>query len=130
MFAWYNPGATLYEGVVELYQRYGYEREGLDSFTLKGKEGLETIQKAMDVLREQKADLFDNIGIHAVRDYQSGLRTVIKTGKEEAIRLPESNVLYYETEKGFWFCRPSGTEPKIKIYYGVTASSERVPKRS
>jgi phosphoglucomutase len=127
MFAWYKSrGMTLYEGVVELYQRYGYEREGLDSFTLKGKEGLETIQKAMDVLREQKADLFDNIGIHAVRDYQSGLRTVIKTGKEEAIRLPESNVLYYETEKGFWFCvRPSGTEPKIKIYYGVTASSEQ-----
>lgn len=125
MFAWYKSrGMTLYDGVVELYEKYGYAREGLDSFTLKGKDGLEKIQKAMDVLREQKAGLFTNIGIHAIRDYESGIRTIIETGKEESVGLPESNVLYYETDKGFWFCvRPSGTEPKIKIYYGVTGRS-------
>lgn len=125
MFAWYKSrGMTLYDGIIELYEKYGYAREGLDSFTLKGKDGLEKIEKAMEVLRERKEDLFSEIGIHAIRDYERGIRTVIKTGEEEPVGLPESNVLYYETVKGFWFCvRPSGTEPKIKIYYGVTGRS-------
>jgi phosphoglucomutase len=125
MYAWYKSrGMTLYDGISALYQKYGFAREGLDSFTLKGKDGLEKIQQAMDLLRQQKAALFEDIGIHAMRDYECGIRTVIETGKEEPTGLPESNVLYYETLDGFWFCvRPSGTEPKIKIYYGVTGRS-------
>lgn len=126
MFAWYKSrGLTLYDGIAELYEKYGFAREGLDSFTLKGKEGLEKIQRAMEILRTEKEASFTQIGIHAIRDYQKGVRIVVKTGKEESLGLPESNVLYYETENGFWFCvRPSGTEPKIKIYYGVTGNSE------
>lgn len=125
MYAWYkSQGMTLYDGISALYEKYGFAREGLDSFTLKGKDGLEKIQRAMNLLRLQKAALFGNVGIHAMRDYECGIRTVIKTGKEEPTGLPESNVLYYETKNGFWFCvRPSGTEPKIKIYYGVTGRS-------
>lgn len=125
MYAWYKSrGMTLYDGINALYEKYGFAREGLDSFTLKGKDGLEKIQQAMDVLRLQKAELFRNIGIYAMRDYERGTRTVVETGKEEPTGLPESNVLYYETKNGFWFCvRPSGTEPKIKIYYGVTGRS-------
>lgn len=122
MYAWYKSrGMTLYDAIISLYEKYGFAREGLDSFTLKGKDGLEKIQQAMDTLRLQKAGLFEDVGIHAMRDYQSGIRTVMETGKEEPVGLPESNVLYYETKNGYWFCvRPSGTEPKIKIYYGVT----------
>ena len=122
MYAWYKSrGMTLQDGMTALYEKYGFAREGLDSFTLKGKDGLEKIQQAMSLLREKKAELFDNIRIRAVRDYECGMRTVVETGKEEPAGLPESNVLYYETQSGFWFCvTPSGTEPKIKIYYGVT----------
>ena len=122
MYAWYkSQGMTLYDGISALYEKYGFAREGLDSFTLKGKAGLEKIQRAMDTLRLEKAALFGNVGIRAIRDYECGVRTVIETGREEPTGLPESNVLYYETNDSFWFCvRPSGTEPKIKIYYGVT----------
>ncbi len=125
MFAWYKSrGMTLDDGMTELYEKYGFAREGLDSFTLKGKDGLEKIQQAMSLLRQKKAELFGNIGIKAVRDYECGIRTVVETGKEEPTGLPESNVLYYETVNDFWFCvRPSGTEPKIKIYYGVTGQT-------
>lgn len=125
MYAWYkSQGMTLCDGITALYEKYGFAREGQDSFTLKGKDGLEKIRQAMDRLRLEKAALFANIGIYAMRDYECGIRTVIETGKEEPTGLPESNVLYYETNNGYWFCvRPSGTEPKIKVYYGVTGRS-------
>jgi phosphoglucomutase len=125
MYAWYkSQGMTLCDAITALYEKYGYARESQDSFTLKGKDGLEKIHHAMDRLRLEKAGLFGNIGIYAMRDYECGTRTVIETGKEEPTGLPESNVLYYETNDGYWFCvRPSGTEPKIKIYYGVSGRS-------
>lgn len=130
MFAWYRSrGMTLYDGMVEIYEKYGYAKEGLDSFTLKGKEGIEKIHKAMDILREDKSTMFENVV--AVRDYQSGIRLLTRNGHEQPLGLPESNVLYYETEEGFWFCvRPSGTEPKIKIYYGVTANSDEASEKA
>ncbi|HCS75920.1 MAG TPA: phosphoglucomutase [Clostridiales bacterium] len=126
MYAWYKSrGLTLFDGMIELYEKYGYEKEGLDSFTLKGKEGVEKIQNAMNTLRNEQPVMFGNISIKAIRDYQKKVRINIEQKTEETLDLPESDVLYYETKKGFWFCiRPSGTEPKIKIYYGVTGSSE------
>jgi len=127
MFAWYKSrGMTLYDGLVELYEKYGYEKEALDSFTLEGKEGIEKIKKAMELLREQMPSNFGSIEIKAIRDYEKGIRMDVKSKKEQRLDLPSSDVLYYETVEGYWFCiRPSGTEPKIKIYYGVSGKSDR-----
>ncbi|AGC68451.1 phosphoglucomutase PgcA [Thermoclostridium stercorarium subsp. stercorarium DSM 8532] len=132
MFAWYkSKGLTLYDALINLYEKYGYAKETLDSFTLTGKEGLEKIQNAMSVLRSEKTVRFGDTVIKAIRDYKTGIRTDIKTGKEETLTLPKSNVLYYETEEDFWFCiRPSGTEPKIKIYYGVSGNTDDASEKA
>jgi phosphoglucomutase len=127
MFAWYKSrGMTLYDGLVELFEKYGYEKEALDSFTLKGKEGIEKIKRAMKLLRDQKCSNFGSVEIKAIRDYEKGIRVEIKNKNERPLGLPSADVLYYETVNGHWFCiRPSGTEPKIKIYYGVSGKSDR-----
>lgn len=121
MAAFYRQkGMTLYEGLIELFNKYGYYMEGITSFDLEGKEGLEKIGKAMQYLRDTRPRNFGNYVIKAFRDYQKGFRYDLFSGNEEKLDLPQSNVLYYETEDDSWFCvRPSGTEPKIKIYYGV-----------
>lgn len=126
MFAWYKSrGMTLFDGLVELFEKYGYEKEALDSFTLEGKEGIEKIGRAMKLLREQKPTNFGNVEIKAIRDYEKGVRLDVKNKNEQPLGLPSADVLYYETVEGYWFCiRPSGTEPKIKIYYGVSGKSE------
>jgi len=126
MFAWYKSrGMTLYDGLVELFEKYGYEKESLDSFTLEGKEGVEKIRRAMKLLREQKPTNFGNVEIKAIRDYEKGVRLDVKNKNEQPLGLPSADVLYYETVEGYWFCiRPSGTEPKIKIYYGVSGKSD------
>lgn len=125
MYAWYKSrNLTLYDGIIELYEKYGYEKEGLDSFTLQGKEGVEKIKNTMDALRDDQPSMFGETVIKAFRDYEKKVRIDIEKGTTEHMELPKSNVLYYETREGFWFCiRPSGTEPKIKIYYGVSGSS-------
>lgn len=125
MAAFYRQkGMTLYEGLIELFNKYGYYMEGITSFDLEGKEGLEKIGKAMQYLRDTRPRNFGNYVIKAFRDYQKGFRYDLFSGNEEKLDLPQSNVLYYETEDDSWFCvRPSGTEPKIKIYYGVYTDS-------
>lgn len=125
VYAWYKSrGMNLYEGLIEIYKKYGFYKEGIDSFTLKGKEGIEKINAAMDELRNKNPESFGSSKVSAVSDYYLQKRMDIAGGKEQAITLPKSNVLYYEMKSGFWFCiRPSGTEPKIKIYYGVSADS-------
>lgn len=113
---------SLYDGLMELLNKYGYTIEGIKSYTLKGKEGLDKIKFALEKLREDEITKFGAIEVAAIRDYQKGERYEISTGKRDKIDLPESDVLYYEMKDGkSWFCvRPSGTEPKIKVYYGVT----------
>lgn len=113
---------SLYDGLMELLNKYGYTIEGIKSYTLKGKEGLDKIKSALERLREDEITKFGDIEVAAVRDYQKGERYEISADKREKIDLPESDVLYYEMKDGkSWFCvRPSGTEPKIKVYYGVT----------
>ncbi len=125
MAAWYrNRGMSLYEGLLELFEKYGYFIEGITSFTLEGKEGVEKISSAMNYLRSHKASVFSGCKVKAVRDYEQKEVTEILTGKKKPLELPVSNVLYYELSDGSWFCiRPSGTEPKIKIYYGVSEPS-------
>lgn len=131
MAAYYkNRGMSLYEGLQEIFKKYGYFVEGITSFTLEGKEGVEKISAAMEALREHKTEAFGACRIAAVRDYQKKEIVRFPDGTIEALDLPESNVLYYEPVDGSWFCiRPSGTEPKIKIYYGVSEASEEKAQR-
>jgi phosphoglucomutase len=115
---------SLYDGLQEVFQKYGYSLEGITSFTLQGKEGVEKIKDTMSRLREERPVKFKNWDVAAIRDYLVGVRYDIIGGEKNALTLPESDVLYFEMKDGSWFCiRPSGTEPKIKIYYGVSDSS-------
>ncbi len=122
MAAYYKAkGITLYEALINLFEKYGYSIEGINSFTLEGKDGVMKIKAAMSTMRDAKYQKFGALNVKAIRDYQNSERYVIADGTTEKINLPESDVLYYEMEDGSWFCiRPSGTEPKIKIYYGVS----------
>ena len=121
MAAYYKSlGKTLNEILYEIYETYGYADVEVVSYTLEGKEGLEQILAIMKRLRENKNIEINGYDIIAIKDYLSRERYVLKNGKKENLDLPESNVLYYELEDGSWFCiRPSGTEPKIKIYIEV-----------
>lgn len=126
VYAWYKSrGMTLYDGLVELFNKYGYYKEDIDTFTLMGKEGAEKIQAALETLREKMPHSFGQSQVAAIRDYQIGVRRDLETGDTEPLNLPRSNVLYFEMKSGSWFCiRPSGTEPKIKIYYGVSGNTD------
>ncbi|HHW32297.1 MAG TPA: phospho-sugar mutase [Clostridiaceae bacterium] len=116
-------GMTLLEGLEELYRKYGYYLEEVKSYTLKGKEGIERIEACMNELRELKPSGFNSFKVKAIRDYLLKKRIDLDSGNEESLMLPSSNVLYYELEESCWFCiRPSGTEPKIKVYFGVSSS--------
>lgn len=108
MAAWYkNRGMTLVDGLNEIYGEYGYYLDHLDSYTLKGKDGAEKIQQLMVYFRNKGTELFD--GIKEVMDFEKGIRD-----------LPKENVLKYLWDDGSWMAvRPSGTEPKIKVYYSI-----------
>jgi phosphoglucomutase len=116
-------GLSLYEALLNIFDKFGYYQEGLRSLTLKGKEGAELIQKTLAAFRAERLTNINGLKVAAIEDYLTGTR--IKTnGGEEPIDLPKSNVLKYLLEDGSWMClRPSGTEPKIKFYFGVTSNS-------
>lgn len=115
---------TLWDQMIEIYERYGYYREGLESITLKGIEGIEKIKRIMETLRSHPPKHFGTLEVEKTRDYQNGEIKDIKTGKVFPTILPRSNVLYYELSNDSWCCvRPSGTEPKIKFYMGVKGKS-------
>lgn len=119
-------GKTLIDAMHELYEKYGWYKEGLTSVTLKGEQGTEEIKRRMESLREAPSSMPGGERILAVRDYRSGVRKDCLDGRTEKLLLPDSNVLYYELSDGAWCCaRPSGTEPKIKFYYGVKGNSEK-----
>ncbi|HBI73907.1 MAG TPA: phosphoglucomutase, partial [Lachnospiraceae bacterium] len=113
VYAWYKSrGLNLYQGLLEIYDKYGYVKEAIDSFTLKGKEGLQRIGAAMDFLRAEKPEKFGNLEVSSVFDYENQVCQNFETGRSEPLSLPRSNVLYYKMASGSWFCiRPSGTEP-------------------
>ncbi len=123
--AWYSTrGMTLYEGLEELYGLFGCYREKVKSYTLGGKEGMEKIAAAMERLRSGAPAGFGAEKVQAVCDYALRRRTE-KSGEQTPIALPASNVLYYELGGGNWLCvRPSGTEPKLKVYAGCSAKDE------
>ncbi|MEK4963407.1 phospho-sugar mutase [Heyndrickxia faecalis] len=119
-----SMGKTLYEGLLDIFEQYGYYKESLTSLTLKGKEGSEKIAGILANFRAHPLTEVAGIPVSAREDYQSQVRTNAKTGETSKIELPKSNVLKFFLEDGSWFCmRPSGTEPKVKFYFGVKADS-------
>ncbi|MBN8209327.1 phospho-sugar mutase [Bacillus sp. NTK071] len=119
-----SKGMTLYEGLLEVFEQYGYYQEGLESLTLKGKEGAEKIVSLLAQFREQPPTEAAGLRVDSVEDYQTSVRTYLEKESTEKIDLPKSNVLKYKLEDGSWFClRPSGTEPKVKFYFGVDSDN-------
>lgn len=124
-------GKTLWDVMRQMYQTYGYYREGLTSVIRKGSSGATEIAEGMERLRANPPAVLGGRRVLAVRDYKSGFITDMLTGQSEGTKLPSSNVLYYELEGDGWCCvRPSGTEPKIKYYYGVREASEELAEES
>lgn len=119
-----NKGITMYEGLMEIFEKYGYYREGLESLTLKGKEGAEQINNLLASFRSEPPTVVAGRKVTRIEDYKESIRTNVEEGQKEEITLPKSNVLKYFLEDGTWFClRPSGTEPKVKFYFGTKGNS-------
>jgi phosphoglucomutase len=120
-----SRGMSMYDGLMELYKKYGVYKETIKSITLKGVEGANNIKKIMNTLREDALTEVAGVKVIEARDYIADTITDFTTGKTTKTGLPSSNVLYYQLEDGTWLCvRPSGTEPKIKIYFGSKADSD------
>lgn len=122
---------TLWDAMCDLYEEYGYYREGQKSITLKGADGAEKIQQMMSDVRIQSPAKIASWNVLAIRDYLKDERRDLITDSVTKTGLPSSNVLYYELSDNAWCCvRPSGTEPKIKFYFGVKGVSlEDVKKK-
>jgi phosphoglucomutase len=119
-----KQGKTMYQGLMELYEQYGYYLEGMKSLTLKGKEGAEQIASLLTAFRSAAPAEVNGYKVEVVEDYAVQERTVTVSGKQEKIELPKSNVLKYFLEDGSWVCvRPSGTEPKVKFYFGIQSET-------
>jgi len=117
-------GKTLWSQMLEIYEKYGFFKEGLESITLKGIDGVEKIQAIMDSLRKNPPKQLGSFKVQTVRDYKYSKALNLATGETSELTLPVSNVLYFDLENDAWCCaRPSGTEPKIKFYMGVKGKS-------
>ncbi len=117
-------GMTLWDAMLAMYETYGYYKEGLATLTLKGIDGAKKIQDMMSQARSNPPKTLGGYKVLAVRDYKEGIRKDLVSGETAPAGLPASNVLYYELEDNAWCCvRPSGTEPKIKYYFGVKGTS-------
>ena len=117
-------GKTLWDAMIDMYEKYGYYKDDIQSITLKGIEGLEKIQNILETLRKEPPAEIGVYGVQRARDYKAGTIKDLRTGETSDTGLPASNVLYYELENDAWVCvRPSGTEPKVKFYYGIKGNS-------
>ena len=117
-------GLTVWDQMINLYNKYGYYKETQYAITMKGIEGANQIAAIMDNLRNDPPKNFGDLKVKEFRDYKSGETLDIATGTKGSTGLPSSNVLYFELENDSWCCaRPSGTEPKIKFYMGVKGNS-------
>lgn len=123
---------TLWDAMVDMYERYGYYQDSIQSITLKGIEGLQKIQEILETLRKNPPMEVGAYKVLKARDYQADTIKDIATGEVVSTGLPSSNVLYYDLTDDAWLCvRPSGTEPKIKFYYGIKGESlEDAEKKS
>ena len=119
-----EKGMTLWDAMVAMYEKYGYYKDTVKSIGLKGIEGLAKIQEIMENFRKNPLKALGGYEVTSIRDYKKNTITEVATGEVKETGLPESNVLYYDMNDGAWLCiRPSGTEPKIKFYYGVKGTS-------
>ena len=121
-----TQGKTLYDILQEIYKTYGYYVEKVVSVTLPGKDGVAKMKEIMKNLRENPPKTLAGKDVLAVRDYLVGTRTDAQ-GNVTSAGLPKSDVLYFELTGGEWVCiRPSGTEPKIKLYVNTNAKTQDV----
>ena len=119
-----TKGMTLWDAMVAMYEKYGYYKDAVQSIGLKGIEGLAKIKNIMDTLRNNTPVEVGGYKVVSARDYQLDTIKDMATGEVKSTGLPASNVLYYDMNDGAWMCvRPSGTEPKIKFYYGIKGTS-------
>lgn len=119
-----TKGKTLWDAMIDMYEKYGYYKDDVKAITLKGIEGLEKIQTILETLRKDTPKSIGGYEVLRARDYKKDTIVDMKTGETVPTGLPSSNVLYYELEKDAWVCvRPSGTEPKVKFYYGIKGTS-------
>lgn len=119
-----TKGLTLWDAMIEMYDKYGYYKDDIKSITLKGIEGLEKIQSILETLRNETPEKVGSYTVLAARDYKKDVIKDMSTGKTTTTGLPSSNVLYYDLTDDAWLCvRPSGTEPKVKFYYGIKGFS-------
>ncbi|OUO80764.1 phosphoglucomutase [Blautia sp. An249] len=127
-----TQGKTLWDAMIDMYEKYGYYKDAIQSVTLKGIEGLQKIQEIMNTLREKPPVEIGGYKVTSTRDYKEDKVVDLATGEESRTGLPSSNVLYYDLTDDAWLCvRPSGTEPKVKFYYGVKGTSlEDADKKS
>lgn len=126
MAAYYRTkGMTLYDAMQTMYEKYGYYTEQTISITMPGVAGLERMKELMAELRATPLTEVAGHKVEYIRDYQSGVRTCVSCGKTEEMELSGQNVLYYELAGGTSFIiRPSGTEPKVKVYIMAKADSK------
>ena len=127
-----TKGKTLWDAMIDMYEKYGYYKDDIKSITLKGIEGLEKIQSILETLRNDPPVQIGDYKVTSVRDYKKDTIKNVETGEVTSTGLPNSNVLYYDLTDDAWLCvRPSGTEPKVKFYYGVKGTSlEDADKKS
>ena len=119
-----EKGMTLWDAMVAMYEKYGYYKDTVKSIGLKGIEGLAKIQEIMENFRQEPPKTLGDYTVTAALDYKAGTIMDMASGAVRPTGLPSANVLYYEMNDGAWLCvRPSGTEPKIKFYYGVKGTS-------
>ena len=119
-----SQGKTLWDAMIDMYERYGYYKDDIKSLTKKGIEGLQEIQNIMENLRNNPPTEIGGYKVTKFRDYKKDVIKAMQTGEETKTGLPNSNVLYFELTDDAWVCvRPSGTEPKVKFYYGVKGTS-------
>ena len=121
-----SQGMTLCDQMRVIYEKYGFYREALESVTIPGAEGAAKIEAIISDLRKNAPREIGGQKVLALRDYRAGTRTSLQDGRVTELALPQSNVLYFELEEDGWCCvRPSGTEPKIKFYFGVRGADMR-----
>ena len=119
-----TQGITLWDQMLNIYNKYGYYKEDLFTMTFKGADGAKKMQDMMDAYRKNTPKQVGAYKVLRLRDYKNDVITDLATGETAPTGLPKSNVLYFELENDAWFCvRPSGTEPKIKLYAGIKGTS-------
>ncbi len=125
-----GQGKTLWDVMMDMYDRYGYYIDDIKTVTLKGVEGSKKIGHILNVLREDKPKVIADYKVKVVRDYRLETITNLETGEVRPTGMPNANVIYYELENDAWLAvRPSGTEPKIKFYYGVKGDTLEVAEK-